>query len=137
MDAQNPGAVMRLPAAHVPEGIRAVSDAPKEPLQVTSKLHTEPDPERQPEAPASKNTTNNAIAGCMRTGAVMAALFPDGLQLRSEDDFAVFRLVDRLVGSVTHFAQTGLVHRTSMRDISTHAALIDEILATRDGKGGS
>src|SRR4051794_36326623 len=105
MDPQNPGAVMRMPTAHLSDAVRAVSDTPKERSRETGNLPSQP-AERQPDSNASKNQTNNAIASCMRTGAVMAALFPDGLQLRSEADFAVFRLVDRLVGSVTHFTQT-------------------------------
>src|SRR5262245_14777151 len=35
-----------------------------------------------------------AIDSCMRTGAVMMALFPDGIQLKNEEEFAVFRLFD-------------------------------------------
>ncbi len=59
----------------------------------------------------------------------MASLFPDGLHLKSEDEFAMFRLFDRVVGSITHFAQTGMAHRTSVRDISTYAALIEDVLS--------
>jgi hypothetical protein len=83
-------------------------------------------------SPQSDQKSRSAIEGCLKTGAVMKALFPDGLELKSEGEFAVFRLLDRVVGSLAHFAETGMEHRTSMRDIATYTALIDAVLSTRE-----
>jgi hypothetical protein len=45
----------------------------------------------------------------------MKALFPDGIQLKNEEEFAVFRLFDRLVGYVANFARTGMKRSASLR----------------------
>jgi hypothetical protein len=61
----------------------------------------------------------------------MKALFPDGLQLRTEEEFATFRLFDRLIGDVAHFAHTGMARASLLRDISLHAMLLETLLSSR------
>ena len=78
----------------------------------------------------SGDKSKAAIDGCLRTGEVMKALFPDGIHIGSEEQFAAFRLFDRLVGDITHFAQTGLTKKAALRDISTHAMLLESVLAS-------
>lgn len=78
----------------------------------------------------SEDKSKAAIHGCMRTGEVMKALFPDGIHIGSEEQFAAFRLFDRLVGDITHFAQTGLTKKAALRDISTHAMLLESVLGS-------
>jgi hypothetical protein len=88
--------------------------------------------------PADKQLEMNrkaAIDSCMRTGSVMKALFPDGMQLKNEEEFAVFRLFDRLVGDVANFARTGMQRSASLRDISLHAALLENVIASAEGPG--
>ncbi len=80
----------------------------------------------------SVNKSKAAIDGCMRTGEVMKALFPDGIHIGSEEQFAAFRLFDRLVGDITHFAQTGLTKKAALRDICTHAMLLESVLGSKD-----
>jgi hypothetical protein len=106
----------------------------------------EPEPDRPALGPESENDTKvevtassdidqkskSAIQGCLRTGAVMTSLFPEGLHLTTEDDFALFRLMDRLVGSLTHFAESGMEHRTSLRDMATYTALLEGVLCAKD-----
>jgi hypothetical protein len=74
-----------------------------------------------------------AIEGCMRTGDLMKVLFPAGLQLKTEEDFAVFRLFDRLVGDIAHFARTGMKGQAALRGISTHARLLENVITSKDG----
>jgi hypothetical protein len=88
--------------------------------------------------PADKKLEVNrkaAIDSCIRTGSVMKALFPDGIQLKNEEEFAVFRLFDRLVGDVANFARTGMKRSASLRDISLHAALLESVIASADRPG--
>ncbi len=73
-----------------------------------------------------------AIDGCLRTGEVMKALFPEGLQLKDEEEFAIFRLFDRLVGDIATFAQTGMTRQASLRDLSLHAMLLEKMIASKD-----
>ena len=76
------------------------------------------------------NKNQAAIDLCMRTGEVMKALFPEGYHLRTQQEFATFRLFDRLVGEITHFAQTGMTQRASLPDISLHATLIEGVVSS-------
>jgi hypothetical protein len=73
-----------------------------------------------------------AIDNCMRTGSVMKALFPEGLRLEDEEEFAIFRLFDRLVGDVAQFARTGMTRSACLRDISLHAMLLENVVASRE-----
>lgn len=82
-----------------------------------------------------ETNTKAAIESCKRAGAVMKALFPEGVHLKSEEDFAVFRLFDRLVGDVANFARTGMKRQTSLRDISLHAVLLENVIASEEGRG--
>ena len=87
--------------------------------------------DRRPAGRKTEETSRAAIEGCLRTGEVMKALFPSGLQLRTEEEFATFRLFDRLIGDVTHFAHTGMSRAASLRDISLHSMLLETLLASR------
>jgi hypothetical protein len=69
-----------------------------------------------------------AIESCVRTGEVMDALFPEGLTLKNDHEFAVFRLFDRLVGDVANFARTGMTKPASLHDITMHAKLLQDLL---------
>jgi hypothetical protein len=82
-----------------------------------------------------ETNTKAAIESCLRTGSVMKALFPEGLRLKSEEEFAVFRLFDRLVGDLANFARTGMKRSTSLRDISLHAGLLETVITSEEGKG--
>ena len=73
-----------------------------------------------------------AIESCTRTGQVMKVLFPQGLQLKNEDEFAVFRLFDRLVGDIVQFANTGMRRPASLRDLSLQAMLLETVVASRE-----
>ena len=85
----------------------------------------------------TEETSRAAIEGCIRTGEVMKALFPNGLQLQTEEEFATFRLFDRLVGDVVHFADRGMTRAASLRDISLHAMLLETVVANRSASRGS
>jgi hypothetical protein len=73
-----------------------------------------------------------AIESCRRTGEVFKVLFPDGLTLSSEHEFAMFRLLDRLIGNVAQFAQTGMTNKATLRAIAVHAGLLEGLISSRD-----
>ncbi len=80
----------------------------------------------------SRGKNKVSIDRCMRTGAVMKVLFPDGLQLKSENEFAMFRLFDGLVENLAQFAQTGMTQQASLRAISLHATLLEDVISASD-----
>lgn len=64
----------------------------------------------------------------MTMGPVMTALFPNGITLKTKEDFVIFHLMDWLVGKLTRFVNTGMVHIDSIHDLAVYAAMIEMIL---------
>jgi len=80
----------------------------------------------------SEIETRAAIDHCRRAAEVMKALFPDGVQLKSDQQFAVFRLFDGLVGHIAQFAQSGMAQRASIRAISLQSSLLDHVISSNE-----
>jgi len=55
----------------------------------------------------------------------LAAMFPDGVALRTREDFAVWHNFELLMVKVCRFAQSGLTHPDSIRDAAVYAAICD------------
>jgi hypothetical protein len=128
----------QMPVAHIPElmsepGTAASDDRPLSGGWARNGTVTKLDEHRPPERKA-EDGSKAAIESCVRTGQVMKALFPEGLRLQDDSDFAVYRLFDRLVGDVVHFAQSGMTQSPALRDISLHAMLLQNVIATRHGE---
>jgi hypothetical protein len=124
----------QMPVAHIPELMNETGTRDERPLSGGGPRHgivTKLD-EHRPSDRKSEDSSKAAIESCIRTGQVMKALFPDGLQLTGDAQFAVFRLFDRLVGDVAHFAQSGMTQSSALRDISLHAMLLQSVIASRD-----
>jgi hypothetical protein len=80
--------------------------------------------------PQIDDKNSAAIEGCLRTGELMKLLFPQGVQLKNEEEFAAFRLFDRLVGDVAHYAKTGMKGQAALRGISLHAMLLEKMVSS-------
>ena len=61
-------------------------------------------------------------------GDVMAALFPEGMQLNTAADFEIFGLMNAIVGKVCRFAATDMTHIDSVHDLAGYAALAEFVL---------
>lgn len=61
-------------------------------------------------------------------GEVMAALFPEGIVLRTPADFQHWHLFELMVVKLTRFAKTDRCHTDSLRDISVYAAILESLL---------
>src|SRR5215207_5579845 len=130
-DQRDPAA--QMPAASMLEVVRGVEEDIE---QLHFRGIVSPDTvtklnDRRPGERKVGDTSKAAIDSCKRTGEVMAALFPDGLHLETDDEFAIFRLFDRLVGDVAHFARTGMTQPAALRDISLHAMLLESVISSR------
>lgn len=130
--AQVPTRRSTLPSAELPSTPAVEEDFEKLQFRAT------PAPEFEPQSEAWQasdrgvaDKSRAAINGCLRTGEVMRALFPEGIQLGNEEEFAAFRLFDRLVGDIAHFAQSGLKKQSTLRDISMHAMLLESVISMR------
>ncbi len=61
-------------------------------------------------------------------GHIMLALFPDGVTLRSADDYNTWHLFELLIVKITRFANTNLQHRDSIHDAAVYAAMIESLI---------
>jgi len=81
------------------------------------------------EAAAETYRARNAIYGdnYKNTGAVMRALFPDGVKLVTEDDFNRWCLFELVIVKLTRFTNSGLTHIDSMHDTAVYAAMLESM----------
>jgi hypothetical protein len=61
----------------------------------------------------------------------MKALFPDGIQIADEEQFATMRLFNAMVASIAQFAQSGMSNPLPIRDVSRQAEMLDEMVRRR------
>lgn len=60
-----------------------------------------------------------------RIGALMTVLFPEGLRLDGEEDFAAFYLHARIVEHVSRFAEKGMQDRQAIHGVSKYSAMLE------------
>ena len=58
-------------------------------------------------------------------GAVMVAMFPEGVVLKSANDFNRWHNFELIVIKLTRFANSGLLHKDSIRDAGVYAAIVE------------
>jgi hypothetical protein len=125
----------RLPAAHIPESLKVEEveqdDGQLPPVEIMKPVNVTKLAGRRTSEPRTEDQSKVAIESCVHTGEVMDALFPEGLNLNNDHEFAVFRLFDRLVGDVANFARTGMTRPASLHDITMHAKLLQDLLNQR------
>lgn len=57
-------------------------------------------------------------------GVVMKALYPDGITLKTEDDFIRWHWVDWTVGKLTRWVKTGMNHEDSIKDAAVYVTFL-------------
>lgn len=60
-----------------------------------------------------------------RVGAVMEAMFPDGIQLNTAAGYNKWHLFELMVVKMTRFANSGLKHQDSIHDLAVYAAMVE------------
>jgi hypothetical protein len=63
-----------------------------------------------------------------RVGPILAQLFPNGLVLRSADDFAKFHLVVLVLVKLVRFTTSDMNHEDSISDLGVYSAMIAELM---------
>lgn len=63
-----------------------------------------------------------------RVGAVMVAMFPDGVQLKTEEDFNRWHLFELKIVKLTRFANSGLLHKDSIHDDAVYSAMVESLI---------
>lgn len=69
-------------------------------------------------------------------GNVLAAMFPEGVTLKSAADFRMFMMFVHSVGKLTRFAGSGLRHEDSAHDNIVYAGFLELLASTHDIKIG-
>jgi hypothetical protein len=77
-------------------------------------------------APEAKH--NSRVDEQFRVGKVMKALFPEGIQIGNEEQFATMRLFNALVASIAQFAQSNMSNPIHIRDVKKQAEMLDEMV---------
>jgi len=67
-------------------------------------------------------------------GEVMVALFPNGITLKTKEDFIKFHFMDWKVGKMTRFARTGMTHLDSIHDEAVYSAMLEDFIIKTNGK---
>ena len=60
-----------------------------------------------------------------RMGGLMKAIFPDGIQLSDEEDFASFYLYARVVEHVSRFGLQGMKDHDAIHGAATYSAMLE------------
>lgn len=63
-----------------------------------------------------------------RVGDVMVALFPDGVNIKTDDQFNVWHLFELMIVKLTRFANSGLTHVDSIHDAAVYAAMVQSLI---------
>lgn len=58
-------------------------------------------------------------------GRVMAALFPNGVKLKTPKDFELWHLLELVIVKLTRFTQSELTHEDSIHDLAIYAAMVE------------
>ena len=61
-------------------------------------------------------------------GPTMATLFPDGMTIKTADDWNKLHFMVHIVGKLTRFASTNMAHIDSVHDLAVYAAMMESIL---------
>jgi hypothetical protein len=67
-----------------------------------------------------------------KVGAVLAALHPDGVTLKTQADHELFHNWSLIVVKMARFATSGLTHRDSIHDAAVYAAMIESIINEKE-----
>ena len=78
-------------------------------------------------AMASTFKERNAVYGnnAEVVGRVMAALFPNGVKLKTPKDFELWHLLELVIVKLTRFTQSELTHEDSIHDLAIYAAMVE------------
>jgi hypothetical protein len=63
-----------------------------------------------------------------RVGAVMKAMFPEGVALFYAEDYNVWHLFELMVVKMTRFANSKLSHEDSIHDLAVYAAMVESLI---------
>jgi hypothetical protein len=70
----------------------------------------------------------------LQLGEVMAALFPDGLTLKTPEDFVRYDFLNWHLSKITRLVQTNMTHEDSAFDSTVYCAMLTAWIHNNNGK---
>lgn len=70
----------------------------------------------------------------LKMGKVLQTMFPDGVFLKTEKDFAKWHLFEWMIGKITRLAATNLTHEDSALDTAVYAAMLRSVMESDLGQ---
>ena len=67
-------------------------------------------------------------------GELMAKMYPDGVTLKTPDDFNRWHLFELMVVKLSRFTQSGLTHKDSIHDLAVYAAMVESLTNDKEIK---
>lgn len=61
-------------------------------------------------------------------GKVLSGLFPNGVELRTADDFIKWHLFEWAVGKLSRFANSGMTHLDSLHDAAVYLTMVEAFM---------
>ena len=61
-------------------------------------------------------------------GEVMLALFPNGVELKTVEDYNTWHLFELMIVKITRFANSDLNHKDSIHDTAVYAAMVESLI---------
>lgn len=61
-------------------------------------------------------------------GDILATLFPEGITLKTPEDFCRFHFMDWMVGKLTRFSRTGMTDVDSVHDLAVYSAMMEDLI---------
>ena len=58
----------------------------------------------------------------------MVALFPEGVELKTQEDFNTWHLFELMIVKLTRFANSNLTHVDSIHDCAVYAAMVQSLI---------
>jgi len=115
-----------------------LEEALQEALQSLRVVSPDTEPEAPPRHPVACILEHAAMTfddrnakyrdNAVKVGRVMEALFPDGVNLNSADDFHIFHLFELMIVKLTRFVNSDLTHQDSIRDMIVYGAMVENLV---------
>ena len=71
----------------------------------------------------------------LKVGTVMTALYPDGVQLKTVEDFTKWHLFELIIVKLTRFVNSDLKHVDSIHDTAVYAAMLEATIKNGENNG--
>jgi multimeric flavodoxin WrbA len=70
-------------------------------------------------------------------GKIVSGLFPNGVDLRTADDFVKWHLFEWAIGKLSRFANSGMTHLDSLHDAAVYITMVEAFMGYKNERQGT